>query len=110
MIRSMMEYEVLRFERFWNEASSVIVPGSRLPPWQRLEPEMRQAIAEAIGRALAEPVPLILYCPACGERHVDEGEQATKPHRTHACQECGVLWAPAVVPTVGVRFLPGCKT
>lgn len=28
---------------------------------------------------------------------------------THACQECGFLWAPAVVPTVGVRFLPGCK-
>lgn len=55
------------------------------------------------------PVPLILYCPACRKRHIDEGTQATTPHRTHACQECGVLWAPAVVPTVGVRFLPGCK-
>lgn len=55
------------------------------------------------------PIPLILWCPACHERHIDEGEQATTPHRTHACQSCGVLWAPAVVPTVGVRFLPGCK-
>lgn len=55
------------------------------------------------------PVPLLLWCPACHERHVDEGELATRPHRTHACQGCGFLWAPAVVPTVGVRFLPGCR-
>jgi hypothetical protein len=55
------------------------------------------------------PVPLRLSCPECGMLHLDEGEQATTPHRTHACQECGCLWAPAVVPTVGVRFLPGCR-
>jgi hypothetical protein len=57
----------------------------------------------------AKPVPLRLHCPVCHTLHVDEGEQATTPHRTHACQHCGLLWAPAVVPTVGVRFLPGCK-
>lgn len=55
-----------------------------------------------------KPVPLLLWCPECGERHIDEGEQATREHRTHACQKCGMLWAPAVVPTVGVWFLPGC--
>lgn len=55
------------------------------------------------------PVHMLLWCPACGERHIDEGEFATKPHHTHACQECGVVWRPALVSTVGVRFLPGYK-
>lgn len=55
------------------------------------------------------PVPLRLICERCGELHIDEGEQATTVHRTHACQHCGALWAPAVVPTVGVLFLPGCR-
>ena len=55
------------------------------------------------------PVPMILHCPKCGGRHIDEGEFATKPHHTHACQECGVVWRPAIVHTVGVRFLPGFK-
>lgn len=54
------------------------------------------------------PIPLLLWCPECYERHIDEGEFASKPHKTHACQKCGFQWAPAVVPTVGVRFLPGC--
>lgn len=60
-------------------------------------------------KRVAVPVPMLLWCPGCGERHIDEGVQATKEHRTHACQACGMLWAPAVVATVGVRFLPGCK-
>jgi hypothetical protein len=55
------------------------------------------------------PVPIRLECPACGELHIDEGEFATKPHHTHACQHCGAVWRPAVVATVGVRFLPGFK-
>ncbi len=54
-------------------------------------------------------IPMLLVCPACGERHIDEGEFATKEHHTHACQECGHVWRPAVVPTTGVRFLPGYK-
>jgi hypothetical protein len=55
------------------------------------------------------PIPMIIFCPACDTRHIDEGEFATKPHHTHACQSCGVVWRPAVVPTVGVQFLPGFK-
>lgn len=55
------------------------------------------------------PVPMIMYCPMCHERHIDEQEFATKPHHTHACQYCGHVWRPAIVPTVGVRFLPGFK-
>jgi hypothetical protein len=52
---------------------------------------------------------MLLWSPECGERHVDEGEFATKVHHTHACQNCGHVWRPAIVPTVGVRFLPGFK-
>ena len=56
-----------------------------------------------------EPVPMILTCPMCRERHVDRGRFATHPHHTHACQRCGFVWRPALVPTVGVQFLPGFK-
>ena len=55
------------------------------------------------------PIPMILHCPDCSYRHIDKGEFATKPHHTHACQCCGLVWRPAIGPTVGVRFLPGFK-
>ena len=55
------------------------------------------------------PIPMRLVCPECGALHIDEGEFATKLHTTHACQHCGMVWRPAVVSTVGVRFLPGFK-
>ena len=54
-------------------------------------------------------IPMILTCPSCNARHVDKGEFVTKPHHTHSCQSCGLTWRPAVVPTVGVQFLPGFK-
>lgn len=56
-----------------------------------------------------KPIPMILWCPACSARHIDTGDFATKPHHTHACQTCGMVWRPAIVPTCGVRFLPGFK-
>lgn len=55
------------------------------------------------------PIPITLNCPCCGARHIDEGEFATRPHKRHSCQECGINWTPSDHPTVGVRFLPGCK-
>jgi hypothetical protein len=57
------------------------------------------------------PIPMILYCPMCHFKHVDEGNFATKPHHTHACQgpKCGLVWRPAIVPTVGVEYLPNFK-
>ena len=55
------------------------------------------------------PIPMLLTCPSCGERHIDRGEFATRIHHTHACQHCGLCWRPAVVATVGVQFLPGFK-
>jgi hypothetical protein len=48
------------------------------------------------------PVPMNLFCPFCGTRHVDEGEWATRPHKTHQCQSCMKEWRLFPYPTVGV--------
>jgi hypothetical protein len=56
-----------------------------------------------------DPIPMLIWCPLCKERHIDRGEFATKPHHTHSCQGCGLTWRPAVVATVGVQYLPGFK-
>jgi hypothetical protein len=58
---------------------------------------------------VAAPTPMLLWCPECGERHIDVGQFASKPHHTHACQVCGMVWRPAISPTVGVQWLPGFK-
>ncbi len=55
------------------------------------------------------PIPMLIWCPECGARHVDKGDFATKPHHTHSCQGCGLTWRHAVVATVGVQWLPGFK-
>lgn len=57
----------------------------------------------------SKPIPLLLKCPECGTRHIDEGHFATHPHHTHSCQKCGHTWRPAIECTVGVQFLPGFK-
>jgi hypothetical protein len=57
------------------------------------------------------PVPMVLRCPKCGKQHLDVDEWATRPHRTHLCDNtpagpgtgCGHLWRPVIFPTVGVR-------
>lgn len=56
------------------------------------------------------PVPMILTCPLCNARHIDEGVFAHKPHHTHACQSCGMVWRPSKEFTSGVQFLPGYKS
>jgi rubredoxin len=55
------------------------------------------------------PVPMLLWCPSCRMRHIDVGLFAEHPHHTHACQGCGMVWRPALGPTVGVKYLPGFK-
>lgn len=50
-------------------------------------------------------IPMLLFCPQCSYQHIDEGEWATKPHRTHRCLNCKNEWRPANTPTVGVRQL-----
>lgn len=64
----------------------------------------RQTILRAVEAPQA--IPMLLWCPLCHTRHVDEPDH--EPHKTHACQSCGLLWRPALVPTAGVEFLPGC--
>ena len=56
-----------------------------------------------------KPVKMLMWCPECGVRHIDDGKFKTKPHHTHACQNCGHCWRPAVIDTIGVQFLPGFK-
>jgi hypothetical protein len=56
-----------------------------------------------------QPIAMFLTCPKCNARHIDDGDFATKPHHTHACQHCGLTWRPAIEPTIGVAFLPGFK-
>lgn len=58
-------------------------------------------------RAHNHTIPMILTCPTCCARHIDEGDFAEVAHHTHACQSCGIVWRPAKVNTHGVRFLPG---
>lgn len=57
---------------------------------------------------MSDPIPMRLTCPECGELHIDVLFKE-KPHHTHACQACGMVWRPAIVPTIGVQFLPGFK-
>lgn len=64
--------------------------------------------AEVVAR-VSTPIPMLLTCPSCNARHIDEGDFATRTHHTHACQICGMVWRPAIVATVGMRFLPGFK-
>lgn len=70
---------------------------------------VRSRFPTRVSVSVPEVVPMILHCPECSERHVDAGEFASKPHHTHACQECGHVWRPAKLPTVGVQFLPGFR-
>lgn len=54
---------------------------------------------------MSVPIRMRLSCECCGQLHVDEGDFAIKPHHTHQCANCGLIWRPAVEHTVGVRFL-----
>lgn len=53
-----------------------------------------------------QPFALWLTCPQCGHRHVDEGEWAKRPHKSHLCANCGLIWRPSNEYTVGVLKLP----
>lgn len=61
-----------------------------------------QALAEA-----REPLPMLLFCPACGHQHIDapepERDWTNPPHRSHLCSRCGCIWRPADVATTGVE-------
>lgn len=51
------------------------------------------------------PKPMILHCPKCGMKHIDEGEWASvRRHKSHLCMGCGEIWRPFDFHTVGVAF------
>lgn len=49
---------------------------------------------------------MLLWCPRCGEQHVDAPEPAAgwtnPPHRSHQCHGCGCIWRPADFYTNGI--------
>ncbi|MDN7913726.1 hypothetical protein [Burkholderia cepacia] len=65
-----------------------------------------------------ESIDMLLFCPKCGEQHVDapdadahthadghESMWTNPPHRSHLCHACGTIWRPADVPTNGVASI-----
>ena len=81
----------------------------------------RQQLVEALGahpgtswgeaveqvEQLRAPIPMVLQCPRCHRQHVDapqpEKDWTNPPHRSHECQNCGLVWRPADVATTGVE-------
>lgn len=84
-------------------------PNDRAMDDLRTDLDQLRAAMAALVEQIQRPIPMRLTCPSCNALHIDEGEFETKPHHTHACQHCGNVWRPAIVATVGVRFLPGFK-
>lgn len=67
-------------------------------------------IMDAEGRVICEfelaPINMLLFCPACGEQHIDMPDLVegwdNPPHKTHRCEHCRHLWRPCDLPTNGV--------
>lgn len=76
--------------------------------------ELIESMLDALLKAWADNekaknarVPTEIICPLCNHKHVDQGEWAHEiAHRKHLCAQCGHVWAPYDVGTVGVSF--GC--
>lgn len=67
---------------------------------------LREQLAER-ERELASPIPMILFCPACGLQHIDAPDERTldwtnPPHKSHLCHGCKHIWRPCDRPTNGV--------
>lgn len=45
-----------------------------------------------VGGPYQAPNPALIWCPKCETVHVDEGELAWRPHRTHECVKCKHTW------------------
>jgi len=83
---------------------------------------IRAALESALPRGLpagsdAKPIDMLLFCPECGEQHVDAPEEYERdeglsvrmdvhwtnpPHRSHLCHACECIWRPSDVATNGV--------
>lgn len=55
------------------------------------------------------PIPMILFCPQCGEQHIDAPEPGTDwdnpPHRSHTCHTCKTIFRPCDRFTTGVAAI-----
>jgi hypothetical protein len=57
-----------------------------------------------------KPIDMVLFCPACGQQHLDIGEFRKRVHRKHLCENttegpntgCGTLFEPYRYATCGV--------
>jgi hypothetical protein len=84
--------------------------------------EAAKAFVEALGPLLkthlnvdairAEPIDMLLFCPQCGEQHIDEAKGEwdgqpwmNPPHKSHLCESCGCIWRPSDHATNGVRTI-----
>lgn len=90
-----------------NRESLLVPGGTPREAWTHLITRtslVYRAADEATAKLLLPaPIPVKgMNCPHCAFEHVDEGEFATKPHRTHQCQRCFREWRPFEVYTVGV--------
>lgn len=61
-------------------------------------------------KELERPIPMVLFCPACNEQHIDAPEPDSgwdnPPHKSHLCHRCGTVWRPTdKVYTTGVAFI-----
>lgn len=43
-----------------------------------------------------------MYCPLCGERHIDSGVWRNQPHSKHLCNICGNVWSELKYKTIGI--------
>ena len=87
----------------WKRGRVVDFPRQTLGPWDLL---LRALVATVGNRNLlpgTPAIPVVLHCPRCALQHIDRGEWAVRPHRTHLCEGCGLEWLASAVPTVGVE-------
>lgn len=102
-----------------NRCGEVYVPYAEVEHWrEQLErtgidmrawkqrAETAETEAERLRAALTTPIPMYLRCTRCALPHIDRGEWATRPHKTHLCEGCGHTWRVSDHPTVGVEVLP----
>jgi hypothetical protein len=54
-------------------------------------------------------IPMLLFCPNCGNQHVDKPEPHkgwhNPPHKSHLCHVCETVWRPCDHATVGVAAI-----
>jgi hypothetical protein len=99
---------------------------SLMTGWRQDGLELTYHHLSTLQALIAAPIPMILFCPACGTQHIDRDQAewietyhsgadreyikhrawVNKPHKSHLCLKldggCGHIWRPADVPTEGV--------